>query len=220
MCSFAIAATTAISLSFCSLDCVALPAELEVNHTAIVSTASAHASPNIKPTSSQDLTLTPKPSIGSVTNLDLSFSMAIPIPDDNIWGHAQNGFIAPLPRNHEHGMVLPFSQLRRTSVVSEGSGSKCPRWSPSELEMVLPDFHGRPKPFPHQGHHWSATYVTKGVNGEAFLELVDMNDEAELDEGDSKAMVAMEDNHMKQQKDDKLSLLQVLGVGNFTCFSM
>lgn len=225
ICSFAVAATTAVGLSFCSVDCFAMAAEPEVNNTAILSVASVHTSRNLKPASGQDpnFTLIFNSNTSSNTDPDVSFSMAIPIPHEEVWARVQNGFIAPLPHIHEHGLVMPFSQPRKTAVASEGSTLKCPQWTPSELEMVLPDFHGRPKPFPHQGHHWLASFVVRGMHGEAFLQLSDSNDEIELNEiegMDGKATNAIEENINKQRKEGKLSLLKVLGMEKFTCYSM
>lgn len=46
---------------------------------------------------------------------------------------------------------------------------RCPKWTESELEMVLPDFQGRPKPFPRmQGRlypFWPAT-ASANINGD------------------------------------------------------
>ncbi|KAI5072214.1 hypothetical protein GOP47_0012320 [Adiantum capillus-veneris] len=208
---FAIAATTAFGLSILSIDGFALAAEVDVNSTTIVSVASTHVGHNQRASSIQS----PKeinnsnaaldPSIRSNPASNFSFSMSIPIPHEQEWTIVRNGYIAPLPRMQRH----------------ESSNLKCPPWTPTELEMFLPDFNGRPKPFPRKGHHWSASFVVSGKHNEAYLKLADLREDVENDGGVyAKTSPLAETKLDKQDMEGKLSLLKLLGMEKFTCFSM
>eukprot|EP00250_Pteridium_aquilinum_P005288 c15404_g2_i1 orf=165-1058(+) len=219
---FVIAATTAVGLSFCSLDCFAMAAEVDVSSATVISVASVHSSPNSKPSSNPNIStnlnliLNPNP----IPTSDLGFSMAIPVPHEEVWFFVQNGFIAPLPHSQEHGLAIPLSPPREAAVVTKGFTLTCPQWTPSEFEMVLPDFHGRPKPFPRQGRHWSASFVVKGMDGQAFLQLSNLKDDLELNENHEKTSTAAEPKKNRLDKEGKRSLLKVLGMEKFKCFSM
>lgn len=203
--SFAIAATTMAGLSFLSIDSFAMASEADLGKSIITT----HIS---------------NPNPGRYPNPDPSFSMAIPIPHEEVWVFARNGFIAPLPNTPGHGVVTPIPQPGRAGVSSSKvSILRCPQWTPSELEMVLPDFHGRPKPFPRQGHQWPASFVVIGMPDEAFLQVSHLRDDVELDEiapADGNAAEVAVVTANGEEVEGKLSLLKVLGVERFMCFSM
>ncbi|MCO5577835.1 hypothetical protein L7F22_031670 [Adiantum nelumboides] len=208
---FLIAAATAFGLSTVSIDGLALATEVDVNSTSIVSLASTHVGSKQSASSTRSLKEadnlhTPlDPSIRSNPASNLSLSMTIPIPHEQEWIIVKNGYIAPLPR------------MQRQAI----SNLKCPPWTPSELEMILPDFNGRPKPFPRQGHHWSASFVLSGTQTEAFLKLADAGEDVKNDiETTAKISSVAKTKLDAQEVGGKLALLKVLGMEKLNCFSM
>ncbi|KAH7421171.1 hypothetical protein KP509_13G043900 [Ceratopteris richardii] len=143
------------------------------------------------------------PSISSQPPSNLSFSIAIPIPHEREWIIIRNGYVAPVPLLQKH--------------VS--SGLQCPQWTPSKLEMVLPDFNGRPKAFPRKGYHWFASFVLTGTRDGDFLRLADSRDEIEH-------IASVHDNTLNSVREElgqqkgMSSSFKKPRVEKLTCFSM
>ena len=52
-------------------------------------------------------------------------------------------------------LALPLTYEEMATTVNSNH-VRCPKWSRSEFEMVMPDFHGAPKASPRKGHQWEA----------------------------------------------------------------
>lgn len=163
-----------------------------------------------------------------IAHLDPSLSIAIPIPHQEVWIFAQNGFLAPLPRSSSDGIIPPPPPIGN-DVVFHGFNLGCPQWTPSEFEMVLPDFHGRPKPFPRRSPQWPATFVVKGADG-SFLQASFLEDGLTFSEsepgagvvGPNEQAVEIEIGHLEAGKETSLpkALGGFLMGAKFTCFSL
>lgn len=145
----AVAATAWAGLSFCPVEALAMQA-YESGHDGV------GKFPNTSNT----------PSMLSMAAINTAVDYA---NEDGYWDATSiDGLIAPLPSltAPNDGIITPLIPRNGTKVASKASHMKCPQWTLSELEMVLPDFHGRPKPFPRQGHqYWPASFVIiKGIN--------------------------------------------------------
>lgn len=149
-------------------------------------------------------------------------SFAVPDHHQEISVLSQNGFSVPLPRNPSDGLVTPFPRAGKGAIVGN---NPCPRWAPSEFEMVMPDFNGRPKPFPRKDHRWAATFVVKGLH-RAFLQASFLEAGLAFAESEASAGVANAKESDQENGEGKTSVpksaapKRVPSVKQFTCYSL
>ena len=68
-------------------------------------------------------------------------------PNPNIYSSANPRLIS---------LALPWTYYEEMATVNSNH-VRCPKWSRSEFEMVMPDVHGAPKASPRKGHQWEAS---------------------------------------------------------------